>query len=207
MNRLRIIPIVEGHGEEAALPILLRRIWTELLGGEFIDVMRPNRCKRDRLISSNHRELDRFVELSIRHLSVKRDATPELILVVVDAEDDLACQLGPTLLQRAQECRPDMDITCVVANRCYETWFAAAADSLRHELDLTSDTEFPSDPETQNLRKSWVERRIRRAKYSETSDQARLTAIMDLSQCRANSPSFDKLCRELEGRLHRGTVG
>ena len=36
------------------------------------------------------------------------------------------------------------------------------------------------------------------AKYSESIDQAKLTAHMDLSLCRTRAPSFDKLCRELE---------
>lgn len=203
MSRLRVAPIVEGHGDVQAFPILLRRIWAELLGGEYIEVLKPIRAKRDQLTKPENPALCDTVQLAARNLlHPNRDPMPGLILVLVDAEDDLACQFGPTLLKRAQACRSDIDITSVIANRCYETWFAAAADSLRHELDLTSDTEFPSDPETQNLRKGWVEKRIRRAKYSETFDQARLTAIMDLSQCRTKCPSFDKLCRELEGRLH-----
>jgi predicted ATPase len=40
-----------------------------------------------------------------------------------------------------------------------------------------------------------------RVKYSETIDQPAMTADMDLSLCRRRSPSFDKLCRELEKRF------
>ena len=208
MSRLRVAPIVEGHGDVQAFPVLLRRMWAELLGGEYIEVLRPIREKREQLMKPEQSALCDMVQLAARNLlDPSRGPMPGLILVLVDAEDDLACQLGPALLKRAHECRSDIDIACVVANRCYETWFAAAADSLQHELDLTNDTELPVDPENQNLRKSWVEKRILRAKYSDRADQARLAAAMDLSQCRANSPSFDKLCRELEGRLHTGTVG
>jgi hypothetical protein len=71
----------------------------------------------------------------------------------------------------------------------------------------TNSESAPKDPEIDDLRKSWVSTRIRRAKYSETADQPRLTAVLDLSQCRANSPSFDKLCRELEARLHSPASG
>lgn len=207
MSRLRIASIVEGDGEVSALPELLRRVWTELLNGEYIDVLRPIRCKRDKLIRSHFNELPRMVELASKLLNAKRDATPELILVLIDAEDEFACQLGPILLKRGKECRPDFDVSCVIANHCYETWFAAASDSLIAHLDLTGDSQLPTDPEQADLRKSWVSKRIRRAKYSETVDQVRLTAAMDLSQCRANSRSFDKLCRELEDRLHSKPAG
>jgi hypothetical protein len=202
MSRLRIASIVEGDGEVLALPILLRRIWSELLGGEHVEVLRPNRCKRDRLVNASYNELARFVELAVQQLSAKRDETPELILILVDAEDDLACQLGPSLLKRSQACRPDLEIRCVIANHCYETWFAAAADSLMTCGRLKSDAPVVSNPEDADLRKSWVKQHINRAKYSETADQPGLTAAMDLAQCREKSPSFDKLCRELEARLH-----
>jgi len=204
VSSLRIVPIVEGHGEVQALPILLRRVWTELLGGVFTDVLAPIRSHRDQLTQAENAALHKAVSLAAEKLrSADRVPMPGLILILIDAEDDLACSLGPELLNRARGYRSDTDVTCVIANHCYETWFAASADSLRNHLDLTNDLQLPVDPEQENLRKSWISRRIRRAKYSETVDQARLTAAMDLALCRANSRSFDKLCRELEGRLHR----
>lgn len=39
---------------------------------------------------------------------------------------------------------------------------------------------------------------IRAARYSETADQPKLTHSMDLMMTRDRSPSFDKLCREIE---------
>lgn len=198
-----MIPIVEGHGEVQALPILLRRIWLELLRGEFLDVLTPIRCKRDKLIDPLNDELSKAIHLAVgKAQNIHREPMGNLILVLFDAEDDLACELGPAVLKRANECRPDVDVASVVVNHCYETWFAASAESLVDHLDLTGDLTLPSDPENDDMRKAWVAKRIRRAKYSETVDQARLTAAMDLTQCRAKSRSFDKLCRELEARLH-----
>ena len=126
-----------------------------------------------------------------------------MVLVLVDAEDDLACALGPDLLKRARICRPDADVACIIANRCYETWFVAAASSLSKYLDLTNDAVLPESPELTGQRKGWIAQRIRGTKYSETADMPRLTAAMDLNLCRSRSPSFDKLCRELEARLTR----
>lgn len=59
----------------------------------------------------------------------------------------------------------------------------------------------PQDPESQRLGKGWIERRFKGVKYSERVDQPKMTAKLDLNMCRDNSPSFDKLCRELEACL------
>jgi hypothetical protein len=82
----------------------------------------------------------------------------------------------------------------VLAKIEYETWFVAAAESLRDYLDITESV--PDHPET-SAGKGWVQARFRGTKYSETIDQVRMTAAMDLSRCREGSPSFDKLCREI----------
>lgn len=201
MNQMRIVPIVEGHGEVSALPILLRRIGVELLGGVYFDVVKPLRCKRDQVVQRQNNELCQKIDLAVRTLRSFGDGTPGMILVLIDAECDLPCQLGPQLFLRATQCRPDVDMSCVLAAPCYETWFIAAALSLAEYLDLTTDAILPESPEHDGLGKGWIKTRIRRAKYSETSDMPRLTTAMDLIQCRSRSPSFDKLCRELEARL------
>jgi hypothetical protein len=69
---------------------------------------------------------------------------------------------------------------------------------------LTLDNDPPADPEQQRCGKGWIEHRFKGPKYSETVDQPRLTAAMDLHLCRQHSPSFDKLCRELEACMRGG---
>lgn len=202
MSRLRIVPIVEGHGENNAIRILLQRIWQELLGGEYVDIAKPIRGSKGRLVQRS--ELGRAVDLAVLKL---REAEPDdrgMVLVLVDADEDRPCQLGPALLEKAREHRSDVDISCVVANVEYETWFVAAASSLGEYLEL--DEAVPEHPEDQRAGKAWVQRRYRGVKYSETVDQPAMTSRMDLALCRERSPSFDKLCRELETRYRSGTA-
>jgi len=92
-------------------------------------------------------------------------------------------------------------VVCVLANPEYETWFVAAAESLEDFLDLGGGETLSEDPEKDGLKKAWIESRFRGLRYSETVDQPRMTAAMDLALCRSRSPSFDKLCRELSKRL------
>jgi hypothetical protein len=102
------------------------------------------------------------------------------------------------LTSAANAARRDKDSVCVVANVEYETWFVAAAESLTRYLNLAGDKMLPSDPERLRLGKGWIKARL--PAYSETVDQPKFSAVMDLRLCRRHSPSFDKLCRELEKR-------
>jgi hypothetical protein len=209
VSSLRIAPIVEGHGEVASVPILLRRIGNELLGGTYIAVLPPVRVTRTRIVRRagsareapvvEPRELARAVELAGRKIAAHGDPpAPALVLILLDADEDCPARLAPSMRQVL----PQPNIACVLAKVEYETWFVAAAESLTEFLDL-GQTPVPIDPEERRLGKPWIQQRFRGPRYSPTIDQPRMTNAMDLRQCRERSPSFDKLCRELEGRLAR----
>jgi hypothetical protein len=203
LSRLRVLPIVEGQGEDNSVRILLQRVWYELLGGEYIEVLKALRGKRLKLV--NEQELKRALDLAVSKLRAKHLDDPAMVLILLDADSDLPCILGPQLLARARDIRSDADISCVIANAEYETWFVAAAESLTAFMDLARGPAVPEDPERTHQRKKWVQKRFRGISYSPTVDQPAMTKTMDLALCRQRSPSFDKLCRELEARLERST--
>lgn len=201
MSRLRVSVVVEGHGEVASVPILLERLWFELIRGEYIEVVRPPiRQPRDRLARNKDDSLSRAVGLAAAKLRESSSDLndPELILVLIDADEDLPCELGPRLLEIARHSRSDKNISCVIANIEYETWFVASAASLTEFLEWNDEEDLPVDPEAKRMGKGWIEKRFKGVKYSETVDQPKLTAKMDLQLCRDRSPSFDKLCRDVE---------
>lgn len=206
-GRLRVAPIVEGHGEYDAVPILLRRIWHELLGGSHIDVLRPIRVSKSKIVRGNPHgttprvataEISRAAELARRKIRACAESMPFLILILLDADSDCPAQLAPQLLGALGS----PDVACVIANVEFETWFVASAETLGDYL--TVDESPPADPEKQRCGKAWIERRFRGQRYSERVDQPRITARISLAACRANSPSFDKLCRELERMFSSG---
>lgn len=203
MSRLRVVPIVEGHGEDRSIRILLQRIWTELLDGDYIEVVTPIRGKRLKLIKA--KELERALNAALVKLRGSGFEGPAMVLVLLDADSDLPCVLGPELLSLAKGIRADADVSCVIANIEYETWFVAAAESLSGFLELSGATA-SEDPERSRQGKGWIQRRFRGIKYSETVDQPTMTKTMDLALCRRRSPSFDKLCRELARISHKGSV-
>jgi len=203
VTSLRVVPIVEGHGEVEAVPILLRRIGLELPDGQYIEVLKPIRWPRSKLMK--HEELRRAVGLAVLKLAAPSASEPRpLVLILLDAHEDCPRIKAPQLLKHAHTADPSVDVACVLANVEYETWFVAAAESLGDFLSLPPAQEIPPAPEATRSGKGWVDRHFKGTKYSETVDQPAMTARMDLSLCRKRSPSFDKLCRELEHRTARG---
>jgi len=112
--------------------------------------------------------------------------------VLLDADDDCPAQLAPKLLSKL---RRNSSPSChLVLAKCeFESWFLAAADCLGLG-------QVPVAVEQIRGAKEEVKRRLGR--YSEAVDQPKLAAKLakecDPRILRARSPSFDKLCRELE---------
>lgn len=197
MNRIAVAPIVEGHGEVEAVRILLERVWCQLLGGEYVDVLQPIRRPRKNLAKET--EFRKAMLLAVSKLRQLRLDDPQLVFVLIDADDDCPAEKGPEILTWAHDIDATADVACVIANVEYETWFVAAAESLERFLDLGNETP-PLEPEVTRSGKKWIQNRFREAKYTETRHQPRMTNAMNLALCRTRSPSFDKLCRELEMR-------
>lgn len=178
--------LVEGHGEHYAAPILVRRIAASLGVTDITSTV----IRQPRTMILKPGELERAVIL-LGHKVGERGA----LLVLIDADDDAACELGPELLRRAQAARSDRPIGVVLAVREYEAWFLTAAPSLRGKRGLPADLEAPAMPEAIRDAKGWLGQRMPRG-YSPTADQPALTGLFDLELARS-SPSFDKLVREL----------
>lgn len=100
MTLLRIQPIVEGHGEVEAVPILLRRIYGELLATYDVDILPPLRHPKTRLVRDG--ELQRFAGVAANKLRARRPTAHSVVLLLLDGDGDLPCVLGPQLLERAK---------------------------------------------------------------------------------------------------------
>jgi hypothetical protein len=183
--------VVEGHGEVAALPILLRRIAQERCGIH-VDVRQPFRVPRHTIVKPG--ELERAVRLSARQ------AAPDgAVIVVLDADDDCPATLGPALLARARNSSEGRPVIVVLAEREYEGWLLAAARSLRGQRGLPTDLVPPESADTLRNAKGWLGERMGGG-YRATLDQPALTASVSLDEA-LDAPSFAKLVRDLETLL------
>ena len=190
---IRVALIVEGHGEIDAAPILVRRIAAAIDPSLTVDVRPVLRVPVSRLMRSG--ELERQVEFAGR--AVGRDGA---ILVLVDADGKDACPAidGPALLARARSARSDLHTSVVLAKKEFESWFLAAAESLRGVRRLPDDLQPPKSPEEIRGAKEWLSRQMpRHQPYAETTDQAAMTQAFDMTQART-ADSFDKCYREID---------
>lgn len=186
---VRIGCIVEGHGECESVPILIRRIARQFDPGLAVRIPHPVRVTKSKLLKPG--ELERAVELAA--MNVQGDGG---ILVVLDSDDDCPAALAPDLLARTQSARSDLPSAVVLPNKEFESWFLAAAQSLRGHGGFPEDLESPTQPEAIRGAKEWLSKRVRSGAYSANVDQASLTDVFDFDLAR-RAPSFDKCYREV----------
>lgn len=196
-----IAPIVEGHGEVAAVRKLIERTLEPVADECVPQVLSPIRVSKSKVVQDVS-ELMRAVDLAALKLS-SVTADRRTVLLLLDADDDAACVLGPQLLAAIQSERAHLDVACVIAVIEFETWLVAGAGTLGPCMVDGFAEAIPVDPEGQGTGTGWIERFIAERKYSETVDQVRLTARFDIATARIRSRSFDKFCRELEKRCRQ----
>lgn len=194
MNRAQITAVVEGQGEVAAVPVLLRRMINEIAPDCWVELPRPHRIARGSLLAPGG------VERTVATVAEQGGS----VLLLFDADDDCPAELAPQLLARIKVTRPDRDSSVVLAKREFEAWFLAAAPSLRGQRGLANDLALPAAPEKPRDCKGWLSaHRVDGRGYKPTADQAALAARFDLTMARANSASFDKLWRDVERLIRR----
>lgn len=182
---MKIQPIVEGHGDVNALPVLLRRLIAEAQAWN-IEVGRPIRINRDKLVKKI--ELERAVSLAIRQPACSS------VLVLFDGDSDCPAELAPILQEWATSVARDVPCQIVVSQREYEAWFLAAIESLRGKRRIRNDATPHQDPEAPRGAKAQLEARMfAGSSYSETTDQPALSALFSLQDAYRGCRSFRKL--------------
>lgn len=194
---VKIAPIVEGHGECEAVPILIRRIALTIDNGFVPKILNPQRVPVLRLIKSD--ELERSITLAANKLNGEGG-----IVVIVDCDWKDACPKvdAPRLLERAKSTRSDVPISVVLAKMEFEAWFLAAAESLAGQNGLPHDLISPAKPEEIRGAKEWLSSQMNNPHgYIETQHQPSLTSAFDMKLARQRSPSFDKCFRDISTML------
>lgn len=180
---MTIETIVEGHGEVAALPVLLHRMLCKMEVWD-VRVGRPIRYARGKLVQET--SLRRGIELA------RRREDCGAVLVLIDGDDDCPAQLAPRLYEWTAAAAIPCEV--VVAHREYEAWFLAAIESLRGLRGIREDAEPYPDPERPRGAKQKVTERMRDGRsYFAAADQPALSARFSLSDAYRRSRSFRKL--------------
>jgi hypothetical protein len=203
-----IAPIVEGQTEVSCVERLLHRIWNELLTRpERLQVLPPARGSRPALVHPSGGPLSVKIGDACTSLVRRLRHDPSgrgLLLLLLDAEADCPATLAPRLLASASGVVPSgIPVACVLAKRMLENWIVAGASTLAGVNGLPSP--LPNrDRFEEHSGGAWLEKHLRSnsvsgaRKYRKTLHALEFVRAISLPECRANSPSFDKLCRDLE---------
>jgi hypothetical protein len=186
---MNIQPVVEGHGEVGAVPMLLRRLRDEAQAFA-IGVNPPIRRHRS----------DFFDEAQVRkavRLARKQEHCGA-ILLLVDGDQDGDCphDQGPMIRAWAQAEAGPTPCAVVLAYREYEAWFLASIESLRGRRGIRADATSHPNPEEPRGAKGHLEARMEPGRsYSETADQPALTDLFDMVPAYRRCRSFRHLVK------------
>lgn len=178
--------IVEGQGDERAVPVLLRRLQQEC-GAFTLGFDRPIRKKRSALV--NETALRQAVQLAL-----KQDRGCDGILIVFDGDRDCPKTLAPRVQTWAQTEAQGLPCEVVIPHREYEAWFLGSLDSLRGKRGIRADANSHSNPESVRGAKEKLKAAMERVgSYVEVADQPALTALFDLAAAYRRCRSFRRM--------------
>jgi len=174
--------VVEGHGDAAAIPTLIRR-YLALQGHTGILVGKPLNAKnRGKLLKAQ--ELERFALLAAGEPGAVG------LLVVFDADRDPACELGPRSLSRIAEV-VNIPAKVCIAIRTYENWIMASAETVLEEGCPLA------EPEGKGAIHS-VKKALKPRAYVKPRDQPALSSSIDFDLARQRCPSFSRFLAAID---------
>lgn len=193
---MKVYLIVEGHGEVAAAPILMRRLLWEFAQVHQVGVGSP-------VIRRTQSQLRREAGVTdaVRLALAQPDCAA--VLVLFDGEDDCPVHLAAKVRMWARAAAGPVPCEVVIAYREYETWLLAAVESLRGQCRIAADANAPADPASKRDAKGELETFMPPgASYSPTIHQQKLTAVFDPSLAYQRNRSFRKMTKAVGDLLH-----
>ena len=190
----KIVAIVEGDGEQHAVPGLLRRILTERLCKFDISISQPvvTKGKPNML-----KQFDKFLRYAIQRPC-------DAILLLLDADDECPKEKYVHLSKNAAALNLKIPVAIVYAKCEYETWFICSlsqdkGQKIRDRLRILETITAPDNVENIRGAKEWLGQFMPSDRgYTATSDQTALTYHMDLDLVYSRSRSFRRLCHAVE---------
>jgi hypothetical protein len=177
----RITAVVEGDGDQGALPVMVRR-YLESQGIFDVTIPKPLNSKgRPKLLREG--ELERFVQLAARQPATSA------VLVLCDADRDRACELGPDMATRCIEAIPHVPVRVALAVRSFENWFLASPETLAPDPQET----LPDYEAVSAV--SRVAPWCAPLKYVKPIQQPSFAARMDLDLASSRCPSLARFLR------------
>ena len=194
MGQLSIMAIVEGRGDEKAVPALLRRFLHERMSR--YDIRTP-KAKFAGGRSGLESRFENFLNYAVK------DGC-NAILVVPDADKDCPLELATNLSARAAKASLSVPVAVVCAKSEFETWFICTLSdtrghSLSGRLDVPMPVCVPDNIEDIRDAKGWLQRHMHRGhRYNPAIEQVDLTHHIVFEVVLVKSRSFRRFSHAVE---------
>ncbi|MDX2066474.1 MAG: DUF4276 family protein [Fimbriimonadaceae bacterium] len=185
---LRILPIVEGHGETHAVDKFLAKLGRFL--GFTIHCEKPIRVHAQKFIDDEE-EFGRYVRLALDKAHSKRS----LVLVLLDLDEGCIKHSAELFQDRLRQFRQDVTVVVAFVQPEFEIWFLYAHASIagHRALELKATYQVPAD-----LRDAKGEvSRLFKIRYTPTMHQREFVAQMDIGEA-AREPCLARLGEKLK---------
>ncbi len=182
----RLLAIVEGEGDERAVPVLLRRILHAHQRFD-VEVLHPQRRGELPKVKANFSRFFGAAILEDAAILCVLDFDCADCIDVITAESDMRLE--------AAKLRPKQLFDACFIVKEFESLFLWDAEATRQALALIPESkEFPSQPESIRDAKGWLsDAQPSGAAYKPTAHQAKVTAQLNLEKLALCSPSYQRL--------------
>lgn len=194
----KIVPIVEGPGDIAAVPILLRRLLHEFLHENTWNVIHP---KKAHSLPALRKKLEKY----LHYCAIEKDA--QAILILLDLDDACPAVEAQRLANDIRVLSPGLPVGIVFAYREYEAWLLASIEKITqqesHKYHFSEafrrDPAPPSNVEGIRDAKGWIsDQMLPGHRYKETLHQPSMTTLIDFELAAQRSRSFQRLLHVLD---------
>ena len=179
-----LISLVEGEGDEDALPTLLTKILHDLgqwnwYVGETIVV---------RSLGKLHKNLAQYM----RHAVNKNNCSA--ILISLDLDDGCPKEEAIKLAERIAPLGLAQPVAIVFAYREYDAWFLASLPTIAGHHDLPKNLVYEGEVETKRDVKGWLTKQMNKGiGYNPILHQKKFSSLIDIEQGYERSRSFRRL--------------
>ncbi len=192
--------IVEGPGDAAAAPLLVRNLLLHFNASGYV-------VKVQNAHGHNNITKPKGLEDFLRRQRSNPDCKGAIVLLDAEEEHcDCPLELALSLAQRAKDLRLAFSVVIICPQCEYESWFLTSI----HKMGkwLLPGTTFEGDPETMQNVKQWITNHRKKGDpYRETEHQASMTSAIDLDHNIAHSRSFRRMAHAVEELLEAIQTG
>jgi hypothetical protein len=195
----KLLAIVEGHGDLAAVPELIRRILSHHQHFD-VEVLRPH-MRGD--LPKIHANFDNYFNAAIKENAA--------ILLLIDFDCkvcDCVMKSAAPFYEKALALRPEWPFKVTFMVKEFETLFLADHTATRKVLkEIPEDTTFPSLPESIRGAKEWLSKAMPSGyAYKETVHQVKIVSHLDLDHLHEHSPSYRHLKKAVLELVSDGAI-